>query len=54
MEVLFPFPPVGAKGAEHPILGREFHYRWANTFEKAQGASPLELSFLGYFNLKRL
>jgi len=54
VEAFFPFPTVGAKGAEHPILGREIHYCWANTFEKAQGTSPLKLSFLGYFNLKRL
>lgn len=51
MRAFFLFPTADAK-AEHPALVREIHRCWANTFEKAEGTSPLKLSFSGYFNLE--
>lgn len=51
MEAFFSFPAVGAKVAEHPILGRELCYIWANIFVKAEGKPPLKLSFLCRFGL---
>lgn len=54
MQAFFPFPTVGTKGAELFFPGREICCHWANTSEKAQGMSPLKLSFLGYFTVKKL
>lgn len=53
MQAFSPFPTVGTKGAEQSFPAREICCHWVNTSEKAQGTSPLKLSFLGYFILKK-